>query len=481
MGACSGVCDAACGIYEGDTQQKSAHACEGRWRRSSTGDHAWEQSKAGEYSSCHGNKNTTSTWEWKGRGTLARHCPLNVRAPPSSKQAVLRLFVLLFLVRVVAVVQLLVGVLLLVVAVVLLEAQPLRVGHQPRAVVLLVSLAAARPQLVGAGLAVEDVNAVAAAQGALGAVEEFGAVLHVVLQRRQAWRVRLADPSRQPAADGRSVVTDASHSLQHLPLAHLYSRLPHLAQLMPAAVAVDEGQSRSVSSGQQRHQRLLARRRAVRVLAVDDGAAADEEVVQTHLAARAHGAVHACVLAQLRAPSQQVLGHRQQSSAGLVGSPIPVGVVFTVAGDVGGGGRNDGRDGNQGEGGRQKTCCWGRDAGADDVTREHPRLGKSLLREVSARWSRSQVDSGVATTASNINSVGFCKIKQLKGMWWRRVTSRRRGEMPVGKVAGPHVQWALTDWIPRHAACSPSLHRMQSVVEGGWGIERPAPSFPPHL
>lgn len=253
--------------------------------------------------------------------------------------------------------QLLVGVLLLVVAVVLLEAQPLRVGHQPRAVVLLVSLAAARPQLVGAGLAVEDVNAVAAAQGALGAVEELGAVLHVVLQRRQARRVRLADPSRQPAADGRSVVTDASHGLQHLSLAHLYSRLPHLAQLMAAAVAVDEGQSRSVRSGQQRHQRLLARRRAVRVLAVDDGAAADEEVVQTHLAARAHGAVHACVLAQLRAPSQQVLGHRQQSSAGLVGRPIPVGVVFTVAGDVGGGGRNDGRDGNQGEGGRQKTCC----------------------------------------------------------------------------------------------------------------------------
>ena len=150
------------------------------------------------------------------------------------------------------------------------EAEPLGVGHEAGAVVVLVALAAARPQLVGVGLAVEDVHAVAALGRAARADEELAAVLHVVLQRRQARSVRLADPAREAAAQGHAVVADQVHGVQHVTLAHRHAPLTLLALGVPAAVAVDEGQPRPVLRGQERDEGVLAGRGAALLLAQDD-------------------------------------------------------------------------------------------------------------------------------------------------------------------------------------------------------------------
>lgn len=121
------------------------------------------------------------------------------------------------------------------------EAEQLGVGDEGGTVVVLVTLTATRPQLVGVGLAVEDVHAVATLGRAARAGEQLAAVLHVVVQSRQARRIRLADPAREAAADSGLVVADQVHGVQHVPLTHLHPLLPLLALLVDRAVAVDEG------------------------------------------------------------------------------------------------------------------------------------------------------------------------------------------------------------------------------------------------
>lgn len=65
-----------------------------------------------------------------------------------------------------------------------MEAESLGVVDEAWAVVVFIALAAARTQLVGVGLAVQDVHAVAAFGCAPCAGEELSAVLYIVLQRR---------------------------------------------------------------------------------------------------------------------------------------------------------------------------------------------------------------------------------------------------------------------------------------------------------
>ena len=200
------------------------------------------------------------------------------------------------------------------------EAESFGVGDEARAVVVFVALAAARPQLVGVGLAVQDVHAVAALGCAPRAGEELTAVLYIVLQRRQARRVRLADPAREAAAEGGPMVADQVHGVQHVALAHRHALLALLAHGVPATVAVYEGQPRPVLRGQERDEGVLTGRGAALLLAQDDGITAVEEVVQRHLAPRAHRALQARVVTQLRGALSNPLQvpRRCQSGAGPV-------------------------------------------------------------------------------------------------------------------------------------------------------------------
>lgn len=74
-----------------------------------------------------------------------------------------------------------------------------QVGLEAGAVVVLGSVAVARPQLRALLLTLQNVDAVVAEEGALHAVDEFHAVALVIFQRHQTGAVSSADPLGQRA------------------------------------------------------------------------------------------------------------------------------------------------------------------------------------------------------------------------------------------------------------------------------------------
>ena len=112
------------------------------------------------------------------------------------------------------------------------------------------------------------------------------------------------------------MVADQVHGVQHVALAHRHALLALLAYGVPATVAVYEGQPRPVLRSQKRDEGVLTGRGAALLLAQDDGVTAVEEVVQRHLAPRAHRALQARVVTQLRGALQ--VPRRCQSGAGPV-------------------------------------------------------------------------------------------------------------------------------------------------------------------
>ena len=180
------------------------------------------------------------------------------------------------------------------------KAQPLCVVLQSLAVVVLRAVTPARLEFPRVGLAVQDRQAVVAARGALVAGQQLHAVPGVVLQRRQARRVRLADPLGQGAAHHGVLVVQTAHGAEDVCGTNLHPSLPSLAELLSAAVAVYERQARLVFCGKQGQKRMLTFYRAYANLSVNDVTTTNKEVLQSHVAAGSGETVDPSGVAQTR-------------------------------------------------------------------------------------------------------------------------------------------------------------------------------------